>query len=521
LDPRNDLDPCFDAQQEYPSCASTSDFLVLMQNLPVSTSSERFRPHFVIDEQMRIRVWPEAIARALGIPETRARGLPCWQLLANHANCQACRDNDEYAPPTSRCARLRAPSGGHGWLVWSPPALIAEGPAGSAVLEWVLLRGALAECLAQGSLEDTLEAIRRACAADDCELFLLGPGEQEVALRGCVGQDRAAFLERTTMPLGVGYPGWITATGKPLSTTRFQRDRRFQREAVKQRGIRTFVGVPLIEGGRAIGYLGLAWKDDVPVDWILHLLEAARPIAVAAARLTYGAPQPSPSAITVRCLGAFVIVGEAGALGVAGFPRRKSLDLLRHLLLARGTAVSRDTLIEYLWPEVDPETGANRLHVALHALRGVLRQALPDASARLVQHRHGHYRIDIDALGPVDAFQFADALDEARRCAHRGELAEALRCLEQALPLYQGELFADADDIVFEAPRQRFRDRYREALRLLVDLYLRQDRVDAALAALTEARERAALDSDWHDALLHKVAERGRLPHVRRIRSGP
>lgn len=494
-----------------------------MQKLPtVSTSSERFRPHFVIDEQMRIQVWPEAIARVLGIPEAHARGRPCWQLLAGHANCQACLDNGhEDAPPTSHCARLRAPSAGRGWLVWSPPALIAEGPVGSALLEWVMLRGALAEGLAQGSLEDTLEAIRRACAADDCEMFLLGPGEQEVALRGCVGQDRAAFLERTRMPLGTGYPGWITATGKPLSTTRFQRDRRFQRKAVKQRGIRTFVGVPLIESERAIGYLGLAWKGGVPVDWILHLLEAARPIAVAAARLTCGAPQLSPGAVTIRCLGAFAIAGETGTLGVAGFPRRKALDLFRHLLLARGAAVSRDTLIEHLWPEVDPETGANRLHVALHALRGVLRQALPGANTRLVQHRHGHYRLDIDALGTVDAFQFADALDEARRRVHRGDLVEALRCLEQALPLYRGELFADADDIVFETPRQRFRNRYREALRLLVDLYLRQGRVDAALAALTEARERTAFDSDWHDALLHKVVERGRLPSMHTIRSGP
>ncbi|AMN47753.1 hypothetical protein ACG33_11725 [Steroidobacter denitrificans] len=494
-----------------------------MQNLPtIAISSERFRPHFVIDEQMRIQVWPEAIARTLDIPEIQARGRPCWQLLAGHANCQACLDGDhEHASPTSHCARLRAPSGGCGWLVWSPPALIAEGPVGSAQLEWVMLRGALAEGLAQGSLEDTLEAIRRACAADDCEMFLLGPGEQEVALRGCVGQDRAAFLERTRMPLGIGYPGWITATGKPLSTTCFQGDRRFQRAAVKQRGIRTFVGVPLIESDRVIGYLGLAWKGAVPLDWILHLLEAARPIAVAAARLTCGAPQLSPAAVTIRCLGAFAIVAETGTLGVAGFPRRKALDLLRHLLLARGAAVSRDTLIEYLWPEVDPDTGANRLHVALHALRGVLRQTLPDAGARLIQHRHGHYRLDIDILGAVDAFQFADALDEARRCAHRGDSAEALRCLEQTLPLYRGELFADADDIAFEAPRQRFRDRYREALRLLVDLYLRQGRVDAALAALAEARERSAFDSDWHDALLRKIVEQRRLPSMHAIRSGP
>jgi len=376
----------------------------------------------------------------------------------------------------------------------------------------VLVRGALAECVVQRSLEDTLEAIRQACAADDCELFMLEPEEREVALCGCVGRDRTAFLERTRMPLGVGYPGRITATGKPLCTSHFQADRRFQRKAVKQRGIHTFIGVPLIEIGQAIGYLGLAWKDaHIPVDWGLHLLEAVRPIALIAARLARGALPPSaPRTATLRCLGPFAFAGEGWTLGVTAFSRRKALDLLRHLVLARGTAVSRDALIEHLWPDIDPEAGANRLHVALHALRVFLKQALPCAGASLLQHRHGHYLIDVDALGTVDAFQFADALVEARRRVRKDDLSGALACLEQALPLYRGELFADAEDVSFEAPRQSFRNRHREALSLMVDLYLRQDRGDAALAALIEARERAACDSDWHDVLLGKVVERHR-----------
>jgi DNA-binding SARP family transcriptional activator len=486
-----------------------------MRNLSaVPMSLERFRPYFAVDERMRVRVWPEATARALGIPESLARGRHCWQLLGSSAHCQACRrEAHGDASPASCCARLHAPDGERGWLVWSPPGLITSGPAGSALLESLLVRGALAGCLAQYSLEDTLEAIRQACAADDCELFLLEPGEREVALRGCVGQDRAAFLERTRMPLGVGYPGQVTATGKPLCTSHFQEDRRFQREAVKQRGIHTFIGVPLIESGQTTGYLGLAWKDaHIPVDWGLRLLEAVRPIAVVTAHLGRSPLPPVTSRVTgVRCLGTFAIVGEGWTLGVAGFPRRKAVDLLRHLLLARGAAVSRDVLIEHLWPNIDPQTGANRLNVALHALRGVLRKALPGADENLVQYRYGHYRIDVDALGPVDAFRFADALDEARRRMRKSDLDGAISCLEQALPLYRGELFADAEDLAFEVPRQNFRDRHREALRLLVDLYLRQDRIDAALAALTETREHASCDSDWHDVLLHQVAERRRL----------
>lgn len=460
---------------------------------------------------MRIRIWPEATARALGIPEARVTGRSCWEVVGG-AGCRACRSASRGVSPASRCARLPATLGEGGWLVWLPPARIAGGSPGSALHESLLLRGVLAESLAQHSLDDTLEAIRGACAADDCELFQLEPEGEDVVLRGCVGHDRTAFLERTRMPLGTGYPGWITATGKPLTTNEFQEDHRFQRESVKRSGIRTFIGVPLVDHERAMGYLGLAWKDEgIPVDWGLHLLEAAHPIAVAAARLARGVSRLSaPRAPTIRCLGAFAIAGQARTLGVAAFPRRKALDLLRHLILARGTAMSRDALIEHLWPEIDPESGANRLHVALHALRSVLREALPGTGESLVRHRHGHYRLDVEALGPVDAFLFADTLDEARRRAREGDPDGALGCLEQALPLYLGELFADAEDVAFEAPRQRFRDRHREALHLLVDLHLNRGRADAALEALARAREFTTFDSHWHDALLRKVAEHGR-----------
>jgi len=234
-------------------------------------------------------------------------------------------------------------------------------------------------------------------------------------------------------------------------------------------------------------------------------------VPIAARRLAHSAPAlAAPRAATVRCFGSFAIVTERGTLDGAAFSRRKALELLRHLLLARGTALPRDALIERLWPDVGPDAGTNRLHVALHALRALLGQVVHGVAVAL-QHRHGCYRLVPDSLGSVDMFEFIDALDEARRRARAKDVSGAIACLEQALPLYRGELFADAEDIAFEAPRQRYRDRYRAALRLLVDLYLRDGRVELAHAILIEARERHAEDKgdgDWHDALLRQISER-------------
>lgn len=454
---------------------------------------EHFRPHFAVDERMRVRMWPTATASALGIRESEALGRPCWQLLGDSVECGPCRLASGSGPEAGGCARLRTGADEPGWMVWTPPALISEGPAGSSMLESVLVRGVLAAGVARHSLEDTLEAIRRACAANDCELFLRERGQPEVAMHGCVGPDREAFLQCTRMPVGVGYPGRVTATGKPLFTNRFQTDRRFRRPAVKECGVRSFIGVPLMESGQPIGYLGLGWKEaSIPIDWGVQLLEAVRPIAAIAARAARRRAPPATctaaTAVQLRCLGPFALVAGDRTFDSLAFPRRKALDLLRHLLLARGAVLARDVLIERLWPEVEGRRGANRLHVTLNALRAVLAEALPGVGAAALQSRHGDYRLDLQALGMVDAFAFADAVHDARARLRAGDPRGALARLEQAMPLYRGELFQDADDIAFEAPRQRFRAMHRQALQMLVDLYRRDGRHDAARLALEQAR---------------------------------
>src|SRR4029453_14266575 len=51
---------------------------------------------------------------------------------------------------------------------------------------------------------------------------------------------------------------------------------------------------------------------------------------------------------------------------------REGGALLNQSVARRGRPVSRDALIEALWPEEDPALCANRLSVALSTLRGVL-----------------------------------------------------------------------------------------------------------------------------------------------------
>ena len=84
-----------------------------------------------------------------------------------------------------------------------------------------------------------------------------------------------------------------------------------------------------------------------------------------------GDPQPS-AAVAVEALGRFRVLREGVAVPRSAWRSRKARDLLKMLVARHGRPVSRDALIEALWPEEDPARCANRLSVALSTLRGVL-----------------------------------------------------------------------------------------------------------------------------------------------------
>ena len=84
-----------------------------------------------------------------------------------------------------------------------------------------------------------------------------------------------------------------------------------------------------------------------------------------------GAPEPS-AAVAIEALGRFRVLRAGAPVPRSAWRSRKARDLLKMLVARHGRPVSREALIEALWPEEDPVRCANRLSVALSTLRGVL-----------------------------------------------------------------------------------------------------------------------------------------------------
>jgi predicted ATPase/class 3 adenylate cyclase len=109
------------------------------------------------------------------------------------------------------------------------------------------------------------------------------------------------------------------------------------------------------------------------------------------------------------------------------------------LAIHANEVVSRDLLIEELWPNDEFDAALNTLQVTVSRLRKALHSSAGDE--RLVTKPPGY----LLRLGPdeLDAGAFERLLEEGRAELAQGELEQALGHLQQALALWRGEALAD------------------------------------------------------------------------------
>jgi DNA-binding SARP family transcriptional activator len=128
-----------------------------------------------------------------------------------------------------------------------------------------------------------------------------------------------------------------------------------------------------------------------------------------------------------RCLGDFELVtGEALRIDT---PRKAGREFLEYLVVHPRSTISRETLIDTLWPEADLETGSHRLHVAVSGARGVLRRLVPDLNPfHCTSTGYGWHR-DIVVRSDIERFE---------RCYSNG----SLDAFGEGVDLYSGDFLA-------------------------------------------------------------------------------
>ncbi len=206
--------------------------------------------------------------------------------------------------------------------------------------------------------------------------------------------------------------------------------------------------------------------------------------------------------LDVRLLGGFEVRVGDRPVPASVWGQRRSAAIVKLLALEPGHRLHREQVLDLLWPELDPESAANNLRVALHHARRGLEGVGAPTSRFLV--REG----DALLLGPrdavrVDVEQFAAVVARAWQSPDP-DMAEA------AAALYHGELLPDDPyEDWAAARREAVRASYLTVLARLSGLHEERRDLPRALVARERALAVDAVDEATNAAIMRLHASLG------------
>lgn len=381
----------------------------------------------------------------------------------------------------------------------------------------------------QEDLELALDILRQATGAEVGEIFLVNPQERCVELTAFRGPFRQAFHQITRFKPGEGFPGLVWLRGEHILTRSLPQDPRYLRTQVKESGFQSYICVPLLSPQGVLGSLNLASRRPEPdLEGALRLLSwASAPLSLALragvyrqeAHILSGGTATMPDSkekaplpfLEIGCLGPFQLRRHGVPVPPPMAPLQKALTLLKILLTYEGHPLSKDTLIEFLWPEADPEAGSARLHVVLHALRRLVE--LPTAGRRwlFIQQEDGRYFFNLEGPCYLDVKEFMGLVSTGLRAEAKGGAEAAIGAYEAAIKLYRGDFLEDEPFAEWcQGKREHLRGTCLDVLRRLATLEARVGDWEACLKHLRHALQMEPVQEEVHRELMRCLWDAGR-----------
>ncbi len=200
----------------------------------------------------------------------------------------------------------------------------------------------------------------------------------------------------------------------------------------------------------------------------------------------------------VRLLGSFTVSIDGEVVAADAWRLGKAKDVIKLLALASRHRLHRDQLIDILWPDHDPKSGANNLYQALSAARRAITSAGGDGHACL--------RLEDEwvTLCPTNALWIdVDVFDEMSG-------SDDVEDLREALSLHRGELLADDRYVEWAASRREaVRQRYRAVLVALGRHHEHVGDLREAQALFDRLLDDDPINESAHQALMRVHARSG------------
>jgi DNA-binding SARP family transcriptional activator len=200
----------------------------------------------------------------------------------------------------------------------------------------------------------------------------------------------------------------------------------------------------------------------------LALQRSNSPTHPASLAKSSGSPAVENPSLQAHLLGQFVLYADGQDIS-SEMPHQVQ-TVLKYLVSQRRQPVSKDALLDLLWPDTELSVACSRLRMVMHTLRKGTRTS-PLGCHELVIVQSNNFAINPDLCLWVDVEDFERHWQNGWRLARAGKMEEAVTAYEKAESLYTGAFMADdlyADWTLLR--REALRDAYSTILTMLASM---------------------------------------------------
>jgi DNA-binding SARP family transcriptional activator len=180
--------------------------------------------------------------------------------------------------------------------------------------------------------------------------------------------------------------------------------------------------------------------------------------------------------------------------------------LLLSLALEEQRGVSRNRLLDQVWPGTEVSLAVQSLHSLVHSLHRILGDAINGAMP--VVHAGEIYRLNVEAGIAVDITAFEGLARRGNQAWYTGHRAIACDAYRDAVNLYRGDLHACTGETA-AVERERLRASYLVMLGRLADIARRDCDYSSALEYASLVLKYDAGREDAHRTLMSCYARLG------------
>jgi len=217
-------------------------------------------------------------------------------------------------------------------------------------------------------------------------------------------------------------------------------------------------------------------------------------------------PKPASARPMLRFFHHMEFVGADGHRHDMPWRTAKAKEMFAYLVHLGETTVTKETLIDLLWPDLDDEKGLTNLHTTVYQIRRMLKSLEVPV---LLSYAEGGYRIETVGV-ESEVSRWERALQEGL-----AKPEPDLAALRELLASYKGDYLEQEGYLWAESERQRLRVKWLDAAMRAVEIAERAGRLTDVVALLTQVRERFPYTDDGYYRLMQAYDAMGLTAEVK------